>query len=41
MQFNHRRQGLHDKIANTVVIEDGPVDGSLPAKQESDAVGKR
>jgi hypothetical protein len=35
------KPGLHDRIANTVVIEDGPVDGSLPAKQQSVAVGKR
>jgi uncharacterized RDD family membrane protein YckC len=30
--FNQRKQALHDRIANTVVIDDGPVDGSLPAK---------
>ena len=30
--FNHRKQALHDRIANTVVIDDSPSDGSLPAK---------
>ena len=30
--FNQRKQALHDRIANTVVIDDGPVDGSLSAK---------
>ncbi|WP_346771502.1 RDD family protein [Caballeronia mineralivorans] len=30
--FNQRKQALHDRIANTGVIDDGPVDGSLPAK---------
>jgi uncharacterized RDD family membrane protein YckC len=30
--FNQRKQALHDRIANTVVIDDRPVDGSLAAK---------
>ncbi|MFL9932192.1 RDD family protein [Paraburkholderia sp. RL18-103-BIB-C] len=30
--FNQRKQALHDRLANTVVIDDGPVDGSLPEK---------
>jgi hypothetical protein len=40
MLFNHRKQGLHDRIANTVVIEDGTVDGSLPAKQDSSLLAR-
>jgi uncharacterized RDD family membrane protein YckC len=30
--FNQRKQALHDRIANTVVIDDRPADGGLPAK---------
>jgi uncharacterized RDD family membrane protein YckC len=30
--FNQRKQALHDRIANTVVIDEGPDDGSLLAK---------
>ena len=30
--FNQRKQALHDRIANTAVIDDRPADGGLPAK---------
>jgi uncharacterized RDD family membrane protein YckC len=30
--FNQRKQAVHDRTANTVVIYDGPADGSLLAK---------
>ncbi|KDR38253.1 transporter [Caballeronia glathei] len=32
MLFNAQKQGLHDRMANTVVIDDEPFDRKLPAK---------
>jgi hypothetical protein len=36
----NEKQALHDRIANTIAIDDGPIENSLPASREASLLAR-